>query len=120
MKRFLAVIAVLLVACIGTAVIPLLSIACWRWQVSPWLAWCAAPLVIVAMALAGRSLMPLTKRTVPEDESLPWREFGAVRRCELIANGLPESEGDEARFAINDANGEWISFRCRGFQSIPA
>lgn len=169
MKRFLAVIAVLLVACIGTAVIPLLSIACWRWQVSPWLAWCAAPLVIVAMALAGRSLLPLTKRTVPEDESLPWREFGAVRRCELIANGpehvslvlafvreqldeatlavrfdgvsdlsmrqlgngaiffdglvvevLPESEGDEARFAINDANGEWISFRCRGFQSIPA
>ncbi len=87
MRRFLAAIAALGVACVGTAAIPLLSVACWRGQVSPWLAWCAAPLVIVAMALALRRLMPLTKRPVHEDGSLPWREFRAVRRFELIANG---------------------------------
>jgi len=87
MKRLLAVIAVLVVACTGTAAIPLLSVACWRGQISPWLVWCAAPLVIVAMALTLRRLLPLTKRFVPEDGSLPWREFRAVRRLELLANG---------------------------------
>lgn len=65
------------------AAMPVFVMAQVRGAVPVWAVWCGVPFAFLVMALAIRSLLPLTRRPIAEDQSLPWSSFRVARRCEV-------------------------------------
>lgn len=86
---------VFLIAAMGAAAAPVLSVASWRLHWPAWIVWCSIPAAMVITWLLLQRLLPLTARPVNEDQSLPWREFHAVRRLELVGD-----DGDDLSLVL--------------------